>query len=231
MFLLALCTSTFAAVLVWTAYLALEPYVRRNWPATLISWTSMLAGRIADPIVGRDVLIGMLAGMVMRVMGQGINDWLSTQPHLLPANNLLGIRATLGMLLEQVPYAVRNSLFFLFLIFLLRVVLRNQWAAAAAFAAIFTSLSVRPGDHALLEITVGFTIQVIVALVLLRCGLLAAAVAYWAGNVLDIPITTHTSAWYHGYAVGVLFLLVAIAAWALRTSMKGRRLLPRGLFT
>ena len=58
----------------------------------------MLAGRIADPIVGRDVLIGMLAGMVTRVMGQGINDFVSSQPHLLPADALFGIRATLGIL-------------------------------------------------------------------------------------------------------------------------------------
>ena len=87
------------------------------------------------------------------------------------------------------------------------------------------------GRNVLLEIAVGFTINAIIAVVLLRRGLLAAVVAYWAGNVLDIPITTHTSAWYHANAVGVLILLVAMAAWGLRVSMKGRRLLPRGLFT
>ena len=232
MFLLALCTSTFAALLVWTAYLALEPYVRRNWPATLISWTSLLAGRIADPIVGRDVLIGLLAGIVIRILGQSVNDWVSGgQPHLPPADALLGIRATLGILLDQVPYSVRNSLFFLFLIFLVRVVVRNQWAAAAAFATIFTVLSVHPGRYAWLEIATGFAVNAIIALVLLRWGLLSAVVSYWLDNVLDIPITTHTGAWYHAYAVGVLLLVAAMTTWALRVSMKGRRLFPHGLFT
>ena len=75
MFLVAICTSTFAAVLVWTAYLALEPYVRRNWPRTLISGTSVLSGRLGDAIVGRDVLVGMCAGLVLLVIGQATNNW------------------------------------------------------------------------------------------------------------------------------------------------------------
>ena len=233
MFLLALCTSSFAALLVWTAYLALEPYVRRNWPTTLISWTSLLSGRLGDPIVGRDVLIGMLAALVLRALGQGINAWVSHwQPELTSTETLAGLRGMLGSLLQQVPYAVRNPLFFLFLIFLLRVALRNQWIAAAAFAGIFTALSVHPnGDHALIEIATAFTIEAIVAIVLLRWGLLAGVFAYWLDNVLDIPIGAHSSAWYHGYAVAGIILFVAIAAWALRTSIRGRALFPERLFT
>jgi hypothetical protein len=231
MFLIAVCTSTFAAVLVWTAYLALEPYVRRNWPSTLISWTSLLAGRLGDPIVGRDVLIGLLAGIALQVLGQTTNGWFATRPNLPTTDSLMGLRDNLGLLLQQVPYAVRNSLFFLFLIFLLRVAVRNQWAAAAIFAAIFTALGTQPGPHLFFHIAVGFVMQSVIAVVLLRSGLLAAVLCYWSANVMDIPITTHTSAWYHGYAVGVLVLLVGMGGWALRTSMKGRRLLPRGLFT
>ncbi len=232
MLLLAICTATFAAVLVWTAYLALEPYVRRNWPRTLISSTSVLAGRIGDPVVGRDVLAGMLAAAVMLVMGHGLNAWVSQgQPHLTDTEPLFGLRGMLGALLQQVPYAVRNSLFFLFLLFLLRVLLRKEWAAVLAFAAIFTALTTHPGSHAMLEIGVALPIEAIMAVVLLRWGLLAGAVAYWLDNILDIPITTHTGAWYHGYAVAVLVVVAAMAGWALKTSMKGRRLLPRDLFS
>ena len=54
--------------LVWTAfawliYISLEPYVRRWWPHTLISWARLLSGRVRDPLVGRDVLAGLLAGI------------------------------------------------------------------------------------------------------------------------------------------------------------------------
>jgi hypothetical protein len=54
--------------LVWTAfawliYISLEPYVRRWWPHTLISWARLLSGRVRDPLVGRDILAGLLAGI------------------------------------------------------------------------------------------------------------------------------------------------------------------------
>ena len=42
----------------WVLYIALEPYVRRRWPATLVSWSRLLAGGFRDPLVGRDVLVG-----------------------------------------------------------------------------------------------------------------------------------------------------------------------------
>jgi hypothetical protein len=29
----------FEAAILWLVYIALEPYVRRNWPDSLISWT------------------------------------------------------------------------------------------------------------------------------------------------------------------------------------------------
>ena len=46
----------------WVLYIALEPYVRRRWPATLVSWSRLLAGGFRDPLVGRDVLAGCLVG-------------------------------------------------------------------------------------------------------------------------------------------------------------------------
>ena len=49
---------------IWVLYIALEPYVRRRWPATLVSWSRLLAGDFRDPLVGRDVLAGCLLGAV-----------------------------------------------------------------------------------------------------------------------------------------------------------------------
>lgn len=45
-------------VLACTLYIGLEPHLRRVDPALLVSWSRLLAGRVRDPIVGRDVLIG-----------------------------------------------------------------------------------------------------------------------------------------------------------------------------
>ena len=48
----------------WLSYVAFEPHARRLWPRTLLSWARVLAGRVRDPLVGRDVLVGVLAGVV-----------------------------------------------------------------------------------------------------------------------------------------------------------------------
>ena len=54
----------FAAALMWALYLSIEPYVRRHWPQAIISWSRLLAGRVRDPLLGRDLLIGVLLGIV-----------------------------------------------------------------------------------------------------------------------------------------------------------------------
>jgi hypothetical protein len=46
----------------WVYYLAVEPYGRRFWPDALLGWTRLWSGRLRDPRVGRELLIGMTFG-------------------------------------------------------------------------------------------------------------------------------------------------------------------------
>ena len=46
-------------------YLALEPAVRRRWPWRITAWNRLLDGRLRDPMVGRDVLIGLASGALV----------------------------------------------------------------------------------------------------------------------------------------------------------------------
>jgi len=62
-FFTAIGAALFGAGLLWLLYLALEPYVRKFWPSTLVSWSRLLAGQLRDPRVGRDILIGTLFGV------------------------------------------------------------------------------------------------------------------------------------------------------------------------
>ena len=43
----------------WLIYMSVEPYVRRWWPTTLVGWTRLISGRGRDPLVGREVLVGL----------------------------------------------------------------------------------------------------------------------------------------------------------------------------
>src|SRR5579862_2266360 len=74
----------------WMLYMALEPYVRRRWPQSLISWTRALAGSVRDPVLGGHVLIGTAVGVGMIILGfiQGIVMW---QHGIAPPVNTLTI--------------------------------------------------------------------------------------------------------------------------------------------
>jgi serine/threonine-protein kinase len=68
LFLEFLAWGLFFSCFIWVLYMALEPYVRRRWPATLVSWSRLLAGDFRDPLVGRDVLAGCLWGACLAVV-------------------------------------------------------------------------------------------------------------------------------------------------------------------
>src|SRR5271166_2160843 len=69
--------------LIWVLYIALEPYVRRRWPATLVSWSRLLAGDFWDPLVGRDVLVGCFLAPFSAALGGlvwVVFSWLGYTP-------------------------------------------------------------------------------------------------------------------------------------------------------
>jgi len=53
-------------------------------PEQLISWTRLLAGRMRDPMVGRDALIGVVAGLIHARRGVSVTRfWIdgASSPH------------------------------------------------------------------------------------------------------------------------------------------------------
>jgi len=54
----------FAAAFTALVYLAIEPWVRRYWPETMITWSRLIAGRWRDPVVARDILVGTAWALV-----------------------------------------------------------------------------------------------------------------------------------------------------------------------
>lgn len=223
-FLIAVCTSVFYGVLLWTIYVALEPFVRRQWPQVLVSWTNVLAGRLRDPIVGRDVLIGSALGAVWVLMLRGADlltpiAGYATFPGALEL--LSSARSTAGVVFREAPYAIRNVLLFFFLLFVLRRLLRNQWLAALAFASIFAMLNALGNPNApWVGLMAGFLYFGSGAFAVLRWGLLSFAVGMFVtALLLDIPATLDTSAWYFGHVMMIGAIVFLLAVWGLRTSV------------
>ncbi|MGA2600828.1 MAG: serine/threonine-protein kinase [Bryobacteraceae bacterium] len=235
MFFLELCTGVFYGVVMWTVFVAIEPFVRRHWPQTLISLTSILTGRMRDPVVGRDVLVGVALGVVLALISQWRNvatmhdaGWT---PDLFDTGILLGTRSSIGLLLEAVARQTRNVLFYFFMLFLLRVLLRNQWLAAGVWVLVFSGLDVLGGSNHLAAWLVSLLLYCLEAFVVLRWGLLSMAVGYVAALLLLGNATTpHASAFYFQNTLWASFAVLGIAAWGLFVSMAGRRLWKNSLF-
>ncbi len=232
MFFVALATSTFYGVLIWTVYLALEPYARRRWPHTLISWSSVLIGRLRDPVVGADVLRGCALGTglgMLGVIGNAVKSRLGgTTPDLPATSVLLGARGTLTACLLAVPHGIREALFFFFLILILRALVRNQWLAGAVFALLWSATSM--GSNPAVNVPLTAAAFSMMAVVMLRRGLLTTAVGVLVATVVSsAPFTVESQAWYFSSEVFMVGMVVALAVWAFRTSIGGRKLWKAGL--
>jgi hypothetical protein len=214
--------------LVWLMYVSLEPHVRRRWPASLVSWSRLLAGEILDPVVGRDTLIGVLTGVFWATvsrLGTLIPGWAGRVP-LEPASALDflilgGIHYTIGDILLNVMIYLFLSLALFFIFFLVRLVLRKEWLAIVVTVALLSIQSVF-SEHAILNVTENIVVFGIGLLILVRLGLLALLVAFSLNNVLQAyPLTGHFSEWYAQPTIVVFTMMAALAIFGFYTSTAG----------
>ncbi len=234
LFAMALATSLFNAALIWTVYLALEPYVRRHWPHSIISWSRLINGKLRDPAVGRDVLFGCVMGTlwtIIIVISNIVSRAVGVEPSFHSVAYLEGARPTLGAFTVQVPNAIRTTLLFFFTLFILRVLLRNKWLAAAVFVVIFTLVQALGSTHPALDVPVLIAIYGISAVALVRFGLVTLAAAiFTVDSIGNPPITMNPSIWYFGSTIFVMASVVALAVWAFRAATAGRKLFAADLF-
>lgn len=234
--LLSVRLAAFTGAVVWLAYIAIEPYARRFWPQSIVGWSKVLAGRIGDPAVGRDVLVGGLFGICVTLLQQ-LNVVVPfriglTGPVLVAPVNpddlgvLTGFRNGLGILVGCQVSAVWIGLLLMLLMLLLRVVLRVQWLSAIAFFATATLIMIVTNDvmWQLLLPMAAITIAGL-TVILTRVGLLAGIVSLFVNYLLiNSPITADMHAWFAGFTA-FAFLLVA-ALLMLGAYWRSGRLMP-----
>jgi serine/threonine-protein kinase len=223
--------TAFGAMMAWTFYAALEPFARRHWPQMLISWSRLLDGRWRDPLVGRDLLLGCLLGMVSRHLDafrDVLFEWRGGLKQL-PVGHLTvweGWRLTLADVIGGVPEGMWVGLGTLMLLVLLRVVLRNALAAAIA-AVVIMRLPAAFADQDLL-VSVVFGVITVGAWVLVatRFGLVMYA------TFIVVSAGDPSSGFGGGFAAPdfaqgtVLFKMAAYAAigvFGFYTATRGRK--------
>jgi hypothetical protein len=152
-------------------------------------------------------------------------------PQLASTSLLLGGRHVAGIWLLNVVQCILGTLEFFFLLFLLRVLLRNRWLATVCFVVLFAPLNTLQGDHPQIMAPVWVVVFSIAAFAVSRFGLITLAVAIFTANVLlNVPFTLDSSNWYATSSFAVLLSFVAMAAWGFYTALAGRRLWKEELF-
>ena len=220
-------TSLLLGGIVWLCYAAIEPYVRRLWPNTLIAWSRALGGQWRDPLVGRHMLLGALAGLVFSTVFYvpfifsemvGVPPGAPDGPLEALTSVANRLSAIVGTLLDSVAIPVVSLVVILFL----RVVLRRPWLAYAA--AIAFPLLLQLGQRSWLGSAVALLVSALVLLLLTRLGLLAFVVAVAFSSWSPLVLTTDPSSWFFTASLVTMGMYVAVAVYAFIVSLGGQAL-------
>ena len=234
LFILAANGAVFLGVVFYIVYLAIEPYIRRHWPHAIISWTRLMAGRIRDPLVGRDVLFGVILGICWSLIFEVLfiaMKHIGAEPDFPSTAFLLGPRMVLGSCLIHAAASVQATLIFFFLMFVFRVIFRKPWLAALVFVTFWSVLKAYGEHHLFLIVPAVVAVYSIAAFVVLRFGFVALAVGAFTADLLSsVPITTDFSSWYIGAPIFVFSLIAVFAAWGCYTALAGQKLVKEHLF-
>jgi serine/threonine-protein kinase len=223
-------------------YLALEPFLRRRWPWRLTSLNRILAGRWRDPLVGRDLLLGLLAGCVLAFLsrlGPALASLLGT-PAPAPIAHMIEPMGLSFRELANVGLTILFALFFFTQIFLLSLVLRKPalyWPGFVLIAMVVMSIlasqsaGASPLSIGLTALLIGLRAAVL-ASVMARIGVLALGCAIVSGGFLNtaVPLTSDAGVWYFGQGVTGALIVLALAVFGFVTATAGRPLFRQGFF-
>ena len=210
----------------WMLYLAVEPFVRRHWPQTIVSWSRALSGKLRDPLVGGDILIGVAFSLFWTLLFQVLFLVAEKQGDLPNASGLgeeYAVRYLVSGFLLQVASGIMFAFGIFFLMFLLRLVLRNNWLAALGFVAIFCAL--RGLSQDIWALPFFFVVYLVLAFLLLRFGIVPLIVGVVVADcLLNAPLTLNFSSWYISESLFVLAATFAIAFYGFRCAVAGKSL-------
>jgi hypothetical protein len=223
--------------LAWVFYLALEPFVRRRSPQLIVSWTRLVSGRVRDPLVGRDALIGILLGAAFALFSKALPlvhqqvTGALPMPAVFDPQVLSGVLGGVTSIVNSVVTASINAMLIFFLFIALASFIPRR-LGMVLFGLLVAGAFVADPAGASPAIAIAYAVVVAVALTLClaRAGLFTFVVAIAVASVLlAAPLTTDFGAWHARGMWVILLALAALLAWAF-TSAAGighpRRAVP-----
>ena len=228
------------AAIMWLIYLALEPYVRRYSPEILMSWSRLISGRFRDPRVGRDVLIGIAAGVAVGLARCALvllPPLFGAAPPPLRGVNLdflLTTRHALSVLLRMPPNALFRGMLITLSFALARMLVKRTWLAAAISGILVAFVTVTEAGTEQLALNVLFAavVSLVYVLVLVYFGMFAQMMAFLTNFILSQGgLTADFSKLYAPTSTWLLVLVVSLAAFGFYASRAGEPLFGKGFDT
>jgi hypothetical protein len=222
------------AAIIWLVYMALEPYVRRYSADILMSWSRLLGGRLRDPRVGRDVLVGIVAGLTISIVGGLVGlapAWLGYPP--VPPRNLntlleflLSTRRGLSVLLSMPMNALLYGMLTTLLFALVRMAVKRTWIATLVTIIVgtFVLVSTSGTQYVWLNAAAAVVLAVVFVGVLVRFGMFPLMMTFLINNIATSGLTTDVGKLYAPTAIWLMALVAAMAAFGYYASRAGEPL-------
>jgi hypothetical protein len=193
----------------------------------MVSWQRLLSGRFRDPLVGRDILLGISAGsataavFLCAVALLGISE--ASQVNTSFGH---GLWPSVGFSVLLPSDACLEALLDLALLSLLTGLFRRRWLGLAATGLILVA-SFSPTSAA--DVVLSILYALIFLAVLTRLGLIAAVSFLVASHALAISPPLDLTQWYASRAMIALLVPLALLVFGFYTSLGGQPLFGTAL--
>jgi hypothetical protein len=197
----------------------------------MISWARAIEGRWRDPLVGRDLLLGVVAAGALWIpmfgpimMSRWLGSPLSWNALGHDGNGVLSLGRLLPslspMLILHASVLSSAGFSIVVLLVLLRLLTRKTWIAVAVCVPLIVALNLN-GEA---DRVIFLVFAVLWLTIFFRLGVLCLMVALGLlGFQIPIPATLSTSVWYSGPSWIVLALFAAVALYGFIVSLGGQR--------
>ncbi len=215
----------------WLFYIAVEPYARRLWPGTMISWRRLFHGRFRDPSVGRDLLMGTVFGTLHTLvfyLQRLVPSWLGAVPSRpdLPLNPtklfvLSGVDSSLSSLFAVAVNTMTTISWVITGLILLRFVFRSTKVVGTMLVALMI-LVWGSGFPEPSEVVI-VSYALLWVFFFFRFGWIAVMVGlFWWNLNMSYPLGVDVASSYFHPTVLVAFVMLAIASYGFKVSLAGR---------
>jgi len=208
----------FRAATIAILYLAIEPYLRRRWPTLLVSWSRLLAGGWRDPLVGQHILLGALGGIILAIL-QVLPDLPSTSG-VSPGSfqsALTSGRQGLAAAIQLATSGVLPPFVLSSIMVAIAVLFGRRWVGVAGVSVLLLVIplvgSFAAGELSIWNAAAILMAALMVATVASRLGLLATFALFATSNLMTLPLTFDSRAFYFPSSAIALAFLLSFIAW------------------